>query len=524
MLTETHNSLDWSRLAEPQADQYDTSAILQLASSTTSPDRPNPYQRRAVGSSPAVFDGRVAVRYVYRDVPEFRSLSDQYPDAPLNHQNIATAAEYVRTWPIAFRQCQQLLDSIHPALHPEMPLESTEIYRGSLCHSYESLFGTMWATIFCPLGLAEAMVHEVAHQKLRVLGVSVESATTLVGNDPSDLYSSPIIKDRLRPLTAVLHAEYSYIHVTALDIAILKAERDSARREVMRGVLATNVARIEEGYETLRKHFIPAAHGEEFIQSLFAWTEKTIDAAHDLLRLDRRTAGATVESNSYLAGPAVKSRTLPHIDTSSNTLTIGGREIEVLMTFKTPHLVLLGNVLSDEECDALVRYCEARLEPSEVVADAEGNVKIYQSRTSQGTMLQRGETDIIARIEARLEALARWPIACSEGLQVVRYDVMDEYQAHFDWIDPNLPGLRKHLEHGGQRVGTFILYLSEVESGGSTSFPSLGLEIIPRKGAALFFLNTDSQQVPDELTLHAGKPVVKGVKFVANKWLRQRAC
>ena len=180
--------------------------------------------------------------------------------------------------------------------------------------------------------------------------------------------------------------------------------------------------------------------------------------------------------------------------------------------------------MSDEECDALVRYCEPRLEPSEVVADADGNVSTYQSRTSQGAMLQRGETEIIADIEARLEALAHWPIACSEGLQVVRYDLMDEYQAHFDWIDPNLPGLRKHLEHGGQRVGTFILYLSKVESGGSTSYPSLGLEIIPRKGAALFFLNTDSQHVPDELTLHAGKPVVKGVKFVANKWLRQRAC
>lgn len=514
MLTETHNSLDWSRLAEPQADQYDTSAILQLA---------KPYQRRAVGSSPAVFDGCVAVRYVYHDVPEFKSLSDQYPDAPLNHQNIAIAAEYVRTWPIAFRQCQQLLDSIHPALHPEMPLESTEIYRGSLCHSYESLFGTMWATIFCPLGLAEAMVHEVAHQKLRVLGVSVESATTVVGNDPSDLYSSPIIKDRLRPLTAVLHAEYSYVHVTALDIAILQAERDSARRDVMRGVLATNVARIEEGYETLRRHFVPGEHGKEFMQSLFAWTEKTIDAAHDLLSHDRQKSGATV-SNNYLAGPAIESRTLPHIDTTANTLTVGDREIEVLMKFKTPHVVLLGNVLSEEECDALVRYCEARLEPSEVVADADGNVSTYQSRTSRDAMLQRGETEIIAGIEARLEALAHWPNVCSEGLQVVRYDVTDEYQAHFDWIDPNLPGLRKHLEHGGQRVGTFILYLSKVESGGSTSFPSLGLEIIPRKGAALFFLNTDSQLVPDELTLHAGKPVVKGVKFVANKWLRQRAC
>lgn len=501
MLTETLNSLDWSRLAEPQADQYDTNVILQLAASAT-----NPYQRRPVGTAPSVFDGSVAVRYVYHELPEFESLALQYPDAPLDHQNIAIAAEYVRTWPTAFTQCQQLLDSIHPALHPEMSLESTEIYRGSLCHSYESLFGTMWATIFCPLGLAEAMVHEVAHQKLRALGVSVESATAIVGNDPSDLYVSPIIKDRLRPLSAVLHAEYSYVHVTALDIAIVEAEQNLERREVMCGVLETNLARIEEGYESLRKHFIPGAHGEEFIQSFFAWTERTIDAGRDLLHHNR-------------AG-----KTLPHIDTSANTLTIGDREVEILMRFKSPGIVLLGNVLSDEECDALVTHCESRLERSEVVSDAEGNVGTYPTRTSQGVMLPRGETPLIAGIEARLEALAHWPVACSEGLQVVRYDVSDEYRAHVDWIDPNLPGLQQHLQHGGQRVATFILYLSDVEAGGSTSFPSLGLEIVPRKGAALFFANTDSHLIPDELTLHAGNPVVKGIKFVANKWLRQRAC
>jgi prolyl 4-hydroxylase len=75
---------------------------------------------------------------------------------------------------------------------------------------------------------------------------------------------------------------------------------------------------------------------------------------------------------------------------------------------------------------------------------------------------------------------------------------------------------------GGQRLGTFILYLNTVESGGGTSFPAIGLEVIPKKCGAVFFVNTDSQYVPDQLTLHAGSPVVKGVKFIANKWLLER--
>jgi len=87
-------------------------------------------------------------------LPEFESFSAHYPDAPADHPNIALAAEYVRLWPAAFTLCQRLLEAIHPAIDERIPLESTEIYRGSSCRSFEPLFGTMWATIFCPIGLA----------------------------------------------------------------------------------------------------------------------------------------------------------------------------------------------------------------------------------------------------------------------------------------------------------------------------------------------------------------------------------
>jgi len=270
---------DWSRLAEPQADQYDTDVILRLASTTTSAFRPQPYTRTPVADSPTAFDGQVAIRYVYRSLPESTLLSTYYRDAPADHPNIGVAAEYVRRWPIAFAQCQRLLEAIHPAIDPRIPFESTEIYRGSSCHSYERLFGTMWATIYCPIGLAEAIVHEMAHQKLRVLGVSFESATTVVGNDPSLLYASPIVKDRQRPMTAVLHGEYAYVHVTTLDIHMLEAEPDPIKREVLRGVLRRNLSRIEEGYDTIRRHFKPGEHGREFMDGFARWMEKTILAA-----------------------------------------------------------------------------------------------------------------------------------------------------------------------------------------------------------------------------------------------------
>ena len=213
---------------------------------------------------------------------------------------------------------------------------------------------------------------------------------------------------------------------------------------------------------------------------------------------------------------------MPDIETSANSIRTSDRTIDVLMTLLAPRIVLLGNVLSDEECDALTEYCQPKLVRSPVVNDADGSTQMHQARTSRGAMIERAETELVGRIDARLAQIAHWPIERGEGLQVQQYEATNEYRPHFDWFDPALPGPRKHMEHGGQRLATFVLYLSEVTGGGGTAFPSIGLEVLPKKGGAVFFQNTNRSHVPDQLTLHAGSPVVRGVKTIANKWLRER--
>ena len=106
---------------------------------------------------------------------------------------------------------------------------------------------------------------------------------------------------------------------------------------------------------------------------------------------------------------------------------------------------------------------------------------------------------------------------------MLQYEKGSEYRPHYDWFDASRPGPRKHLERGGQRVGTIVMYLSDVEAGGGTSFPNIGLTVQPKKGAAVFFANSDAYRHPDPQTLHAGEPVEKGVKYIATKWLRERA-
>jgi prolyl 4-hydroxylase len=232
---------------------------------------------------------------------------------------------------------------------------------------------------------------------------------------------------------------------------------------------------------------------------------------------------AIAQARDGTARPTSPVMCLPDITCSTNSIIAVDRKIDILLTLTSPRIVLLGNVLSSEECDALTSYCQPRLERSPVVNDRDGSTRAHEHRTSKGCMLERAETELVARIEARLAHLAHWPVDHGEGLQLQQYQPSNEYRPHFDWFDPNLPGPRKHMEHGGQRLATFVLYLSEVERGGGTAFPTIGLDILPTKGSAVFFQNTDAHHIVDRRTLHAGSPVVRGVKTIANKWLRATA-
>ena len=48
---------------------------------------------------------------------------------------------------------------------------------------------------------------------------------------------------------------------------------------------------------------------------------------------------------------------------------------------------------------------------------------------------------------------------------------------------------------GGQRVGTVLVYLNDVDDGGATRFPALGLEVAPRELRAVAWANVRADGV-----------------------------
>jgi prolyl 4-hydroxylase len=200
-------------------------------------------------------------------------------------------------------------------------------------------------------------------------------------------------------------------------------------------------------------------------------------------------------------------------------LDAGDRSVQVLTTLKTPRVIVLGGLLSDKECDALIAAARPRMARSETVVVDTGSSEVNEARTSRGMFFDRGENEICKRIEERIARLLRWPVENGEGLQVLHYLPGAEYRPHHDYFDPAKAGTASITARGGQRVGTVVMYLNTPKKGGGTTFPDVGLEVAPAKGNAVFF-SYDRPHASTK-TLHGGAPVVEGEKWVATKWLRE---
>lgn len=210
----------------------------------------------------------------------------------------------------------------------------------------------------------------------------------------------------------------------------------------------------------------------------------------------------------------------PNLDESPLYLDAGDRRVCVLQAMYNPRVVVFGGLLSDEECEALIELAKPRLARSLTIETKTGGEEVNADRTSNGMFFQRGENELIRRIESRIARLVNWPEENGEGLQVLHYRPGTEYKPHYDYFDPSEPGTPTILQRGGQRVGTLVMYLAEPDKGGGTTFPEVHLEVAPKRGNAVFF--SYERPHPSTRTLHGGAPVLAGEKWIATKWLRER--
>jgi len=196
--------------------------------------------------------------------------------------------------------------------------------------------------------------------------------------------------------------------------------------------------------------------------------------------------------------------------------------VSVLIRLERPMLAVLADVLSSAECDHLISLARPRLAPSTVVDPETGENKVAAHRSSEGMFFRPEETPFIATLERRIARIMNCPMENGEGLQVLRYPPGAQSTPHFDFLIPSNLANQQSLARSGQRISTLVIYLNDVEAGGETVFPEVGLALTPRKGHALYFEYCNSRDQVDPLSLHAGAPITAGEKWAVTKWMRQR--
>lgn len=185
-----------------------------------------------------------------------------------------------------------------------------------------------------------------------------------------------------------------------------------------------------------------------------------------------------------------------------------------------PMLAVLSEVLSAEECAALIEMARPRLTPSTLVDPMSGRAVVNDGRQSSGMFFLPAENELIARIDERFAAVTGLPTSHGEGLQILHYAAGAGSAPHYDWLQPSSEANRASIARSGQRICTLVAYLNDVPAGGETAFPELGWNVSARRGSAVYFQSCDGQGQLYPASVHHSLPVTEGEKWVATKWTR----
>jgi len=188
-----------------------------------------------------------------------------------------------------------------------------------------------------------------------------------------------------------------------------------------------------------------------------------------------------------------------------------------------PRILAVERFASPAACDWIARRAMPRLEPARTYNALKGGRDYNDIRTNTGTAFGLWNSDLVVQLlRARIAAAAGLPLAHFEPVNVLHYDPGQEFEPHFDFIDPTVAHFAEDLARRGQRVATALVYLNDGYEGGETAFPRLEFRHKGDRGDLMVFFNLDAEGRPDERTLHAGAPTTKGEKWVLSQWIRDR--
>lgn len=174
-------------------------------------------------------------------------------------------------------------------------------------------------------------------------------------------------------------------------------------------------------------------------------------------------------------------------------------------------------------CRLLVAGAFAELQPSLTYDPRSGRQIEHPIRSSYSMTFMPWLVDpSVAMIQRLLATHCNMHPHQCEVLGMLRYQPGQAYQLHYDAFAEDGAGADRVLRDGGQRIRTALVYLNEDYTGGETRMEYLDIQVKGSTGDLLMFDNVDAEGVQHRDSLHAGKSVESGTKWLLSQWYRER--
>ncbi len=190
-----------------------------------------------------------------------------------------------------------------------------------------------------------------------------------------------------------------------------------------------------------------------------------------------------------------------------------------------PEVALIHGMLSDAATDKITQGAKPFLKPTPFNVGTEQK-SFSKLRTSKVMYMNEGLWDNALQMSNDIQNITAFRLYhepyASENFQVMNYGIGGKISGHFDASagEEATDRTSQADKYGGIRMVTFMFYLTDVELGGHTIFPQLGIWVRPERGSALYWFNIGPQVNMDTRSFHLGCPVLVGNKWIANKWIK----
>ncbi|XDV27928.1 hypothetical protein PO909_031369 [Leuciscus waleckii] len=135
-----------------------------------------------------------------------------------------------------------------------------------------------------------------------------------------------------------------------------------------------------------------------------------------------------------------------------------------------PRIIRYHDIISDREIEILKNISRHQLSRSTIRYYGVSNI-----RTSQSVFLEEDNT--VARISQNIADITGLSVESADDLNVQNYGIGGRFEPHYDASDDE-----------NERIATFLIYMSDVEIGGATVFPKVGVALKPKKVNLIYMI------------------------------------